>query len=310
MKKTIILLILFSLSSYAFAQTAKKTSTKKFLKAKSHYKAVAKDTQKLEKALSETGIKEPVQVDEAVMEEAPPVAEVVVVEPTPVKEEAPAPVFQEEHRGWLLTLKTDANLSILRVNDQFKRELKLGSNLGISGYSELGYRFGRHFALVADYSIDRVKFDNFGTYTVTQSSAYLMSGRLGPRFYLTNRFSIEVLAGLRQHYTGYATSTTKITVQKFDHGSVTLGFDYALVKAENFLLTGRTDLDFFLPVTVTGWKTNLGMGATTELRFGVPITEKNSFFLNIGGGYLNLKPTIATQYDIVGSAGVGFIHEN
>ena len=319
-KLLFILLSLITFSSYALAQTPEKVPSKKFLRAKKHIKSVAKETQKLEKTLSEPELKEAVEPVKKPVEEdlslTPPENETPAVNEAPTaKETIGEDKIVEEHKseqpgGWLFSIETNANKGMIRANDSYGRKLNLTSSLGFGGYVLVGYRFDRYLALVADYHIDRVGFDSFDTYIVTQSNHYLMSGRLGPRFYLTNRFSVDILAGLGQNYAIYPTNITNINVEKFNHGSMALGFNYATIKGDNFWLSGRTELDIYLSTTNSVFKTSTGLGANTSFKFGIPIGDKSSFYLNLGVGYINLKIDIASQYGLFGFGGIGFMLEN
>lgn len=295
-------LIVFSLNS--FAKTSTQNTKKKFLRAKKHFKVVEKETQKLEKALSEPELEKVIEPIEELVEEPVKVEETLQLQAPAETEE----VIQEkqDQRGWLYSLQMDANINMIKVDDIYGRQLKLISVVGFDGYVELGYRFGDYFALVGDYSIGRVKFSDFDAYTISQANNYLMSGRVGPRFYLGKRLSLDILAGLRQHYTVYAISTSNIGVDRFNHGSITIGFNYSIVDSERFIMDGKTAIDFFLPVTKSAWNTSLGLGAKTELNMGVPVGENNFIYFNLGGGYMNLKQSISSQYTIFGFGGLGF----
>lgn len=303
-------LIVFSLNS--FAKTPTQNTKKKFLRAKKHFKVVEKETQKLEKALSEPElekviepieelVEEPMKAEETLQLQAP--EETKVVEETKTTENA---IDEQNPLGWLYSLQMDANINMIKVDDRYGRQLKLISVVGFGGYIELGYRFGDYFGLVGDYGIDRVKFSDFDAYTISQENNYLMSGRVGPRFYLGKKLSLDILAGLRQHYTVYAISTSSIGVDRFNHGSISVGFNYSIVDSERFIMDGRTVIDFFLPVTKSAWNTSLGLGAKTELNMGVPVGENNFIYFNLGGGYMNLKQSISSQYTIFGFGGLGF----
>ncbi|MCX6112467.1 MAG: hypothetical protein NTY22_04175 [Proteobacteria bacterium] len=314
-KTIFILLSLVAFSSYVFAQTPVKDPTKKFLRAKKHLKNVAKETKKIEKTLSESDLKEAVEPIEQI-----PSAENIQL--TPPENEPPAavteiktdeevkPVEEEDLRGWFLSLEANTNMDMIRANDTYGRQLKLYSSVGFGGYTSVGFRFGNHFAIVGDYEIDNIKFNNFDTYIVSQSSKYLMSGRLGPRFYLTKRFHMEILAGLRQHYVVYPTSLTNINIERFNHGSVTIGLNYSIIQGQSFLMSGKTEFDIYLSTTRSAFKTSTGIGATTDLKLGIPIRERSSIYLNMGIGYINLKPNIASQYGIFGFGGLGVILAN
>jgi len=319
-KLLFILLSLIAFSSYALAQTSNETTSKKFLRAKKHIKSVAKETQKLEKTLSEPELKETAEPVQGPVEEATtltaPEKEATVVDETPlVKEVTPAENSKEEmtveqSAGWLLSIEANTNFGMIRARDSYRRQLNLISSLGFGEHTVVGYRFDKHIALVADYNINRVGFENFDTYTVTQASTYLMKGKLGPRFYLTDRFNVELLAGLGQDYAIYPTSLTNINVEKFNHGSITLGLNYAMMRSSNFWFLGRTELEIYLSTTKPVFNTRTGLGANTSFKLGIPVSEKSAFYLNMGVGYTNLKVSVASQYGILGFGGLGFVIEN
>ncbi|MEI6092209.1 MAG: hypothetical protein WCQ47_00820 [bacterium] len=321
-----ILLSLITFSTNVFAKNSTKKTDEKFLRAKKHFKVVAKETQKLEKALAEPGVEKVIEqpvtpVEEPIKEiadETPkepiksePIEAQTVPEETKIMEETikaettPAPT-EESISEWLYMLKVDGNIDMIKVYDKFGRDLKLISNVGFGGDIEIGYRFGEYFALIANYSIDRIKFSDFSAYTVTQDISYLMSGRVGPRFYLGKKLSLDILAGLRQNYTVYAVSISNIAVDRFNHGSITVAFNYSIIDSERFIMTGKTEIDAFLPVTKTAWNTSLGLGAKTELNMGVPVGLNSFVYFNIGAGYINLKQNISSQYGIAGFGGLGF----
>ena len=158
-----ILLSLIAFSPCAVAQTPKKDTTKKFLRAKKHLNSVAKETQKLERTLSEPELKKPVKdvkvpVEETTVltapENEPSVAkEIILEEKNPDELKAEQQMEKTEKRsprGWLLSAEANTNMGMIRANDSFGRQLKLVSSLGFGGYASIGYRFDRYIAIVGD----------------------------------------------------------------------------------------------------------------------------------------------------------------
>ena len=303
MKKIFILFLSLIFITSLYAQT---DNSNGYLRSKKHYKEVVKETKKVEKTLNEPAPAEPVE-EEAPLEQV--AAEPIPTTPPPVEETyaiPPEPV-EPVYAGFMFSIDEFESFHMIRItSDKYYRKVGLMSDLGFGGYASIGYRFNEHIAIVGNYSIEDIKFYNFDTYTVTQDHVLLMAGRIGPRFYITPRLNLELLIGLEQHYVAYATTRTKINVERFNHGSVDLGVNYSIVKRTRFLMDGRTDLKVFLPMTKAAWKTATGLGAASEIKLGVPVGEKSSLYARMAGEFLNFKPTIGNQYELSAYIGLGF----
>jgi len=298
MKKTIVLFLSLILVSSLYAQTE---NSKRYLRSKKHYKEVVKETKKVEKALSEPVPAEPVEEEQAAViepvETPPPVEEAVAT---------PAEPVEPDYSGFMSLAEAFGDLQIIKVAaDQFGRQVKLVSDLGYGGYVSLGYRFNKYIAIVGDYSIRNVKFSDFDIYSISQDHAALMAGRIGPRIYIIPQISLEVLAGLEQHYAAYSSSLTKVVAERFTHGSIDLGVNYSMLELKRFLMSGRTDFKAFIPMTKSAWQTATGLGIASDLKFGVVLNEECSLYTKFAGEFLNLKPTLGNQYEVDVYMGMG-----
>jgi hypothetical protein len=323
MKKIFVTLGIMIFASFAFAQTPVEDPKKRFLSAPKHYDKVAKDTKKLEKSLTTPRIK-PVKTP-TVKKTPPPEPQLT---PPPAEEqpgdeqteeaaaEAPAPEqtipapVPDEKTNWLLSVNVIGEIQLIHAKDQFTRTLRLVSSPGIGGRVTLGYMLSDNFGIIGNYAIDKIVYGNFDTYVVTQDHGYGMAGKIGARIRFADSFSVDALVGLEQNYTVYLPSTSTITVTRFSHGAITLALNYAFYTGDKFMFSGKTELETYLPVSNSAWQTALGLGASTELRLGVPIGTTSSFYFNVGGAYADLKQTIAKQYGVTIFAGAGFILAN
>jgi hypothetical protein len=320
--KLYLLLTILLFSTSLFSQNQ---SDPEFLRENKHYKEVAKETKNLEKKLPKAKkvskpapkiLEEPVPVEEDIAVQEAAIQEEALVEETPVdlpEEEADDISDTEQtspndkaYKTWLMSVIVSGKMQVARAKDQYDRNLKLTSAPGIGGTLGFGYRFNKYFAAIADYSIDRISYSDFDSFTINQNRSYNMGGSFGARLYISERFNIELLAAIEQGYIIYTSSPTVIDIDNMTYGAISLGFKYSMVETSSFLLFGRTDLKMTLPVSKVAWKTSTGLGLGTELNFGVPIGDGSSFYMNLGMEYLNLKPTIARQYTITGSIGAGF----
>lgn len=326
LKFYVLLFTLLLAPVYCLAQAQ---TDPEFLKENKHYKEVVKETKQLEKNLpktkktvkpapkitpvpEETASEQIAAQEEAIQEEF--IQEEAIQEEA-LEEEASDDFTQDDtelspndkvYKNWLLSVIVSGKMQTLRGKDQYNRNLKLTSSPGIGGKLGFGYRFNKYFAAIADYSIDRITYNSFDSFTVNQNKSYNMDGKFGARLYLAERFSLELLAAIEQHYILYTSSPTAIEIDGFTNGAIGLGINYSIVESTSFLLFGRTDIKIALPVSKVLWKTSTGLGLGTELNFGVPVGDGSSFYMNLGLEYVNLKPSIVRQYSITGSIGVGF----
>jgi hypothetical protein len=326
-KISILLFTLLFMPVYCLAQAQ---TDPEFLRENKHYKEVVKETKQLEKNLPKKAVKPAPKITPT--PKTVPVIEETTSEEIEAQEEAiqeePADGFVQDdtsdideekteegselspndkvYKNWLLSVLVSGKMQATRAKDQYDRNLKLSSSPGIGGKLGFGYRFNKYFAAIADYSIDRITYNSFDSFTVNQNKSYNMGGKFGARLYMTERFSLELLAAIEQHYIVYTSSPTVIEIDGFTNGAIALGINYSIVETTSFLLFGRTDIKITLPVSKVLWKTSTGLGLGTELNFGVPIGDGSSFYMNLGLEYVNLKPSIVRQYSITGSIGVGF----